>query len=225
MAGDLVNRATMFSRTARVAPEKAVFRPALPMRSVPGLNGAGMTKMTYAEQLKHPSWQRKRLSMLDAAGWACSSCGAKEKTLHVHHRRYIKGRLAWEYEDENFDVLCEDCHADEHDAEEVLKQLLATPFMYPGANLRIAIGLLGGYMRASYDLPEGLDKECERVAGGDLMDLGVVAHTIGISSIATIAEFFSLRTTGSIDHGPVVEELLRRWEAAPKKAEEASSDA
>lgn len=85
-------------RAARVAPEKAVFRPALPLRSLPGSIGRTMLKMAYRDQLLHPNWQRKRLEMLEAAGWECTSCGGAEKTLHVHHKRYVKGRMAWEYE-------------------------------------------------------------------------------------------------------------------------------
>ena len=46
---------------ARVAPEKAVFRPALPMSFVPGITEIQMATMTYKEQLQHPNWQRKRL--------------------------------------------------------------------------------------------------------------------------------------------------------------------
>lgn len=102
-------------RMARVAPEKAVFRPALPVRSEPALNGATMqTKLTYKEQLLHPNWQRKRLEMLAASNWKCSGCGGTDTTLHVHHKRYIKGRMAWEYDIYELIVLCEKCHATEH---------------------------------------------------------------------------------------------------------------
>lgn len=82
-----------------------------------------MNKLTYADQLKHPNWQRKRLEMLDAAGFECSCCGDKETTLHVHHRQYIKGRLAWEYENTQLAVLCESCHKVEHQCLDGLKQL------------------------------------------------------------------------------------------------------
>lgn len=70
--------------------------------------------MTYAEQLRHPNWQRKRLEMLDLAGWECSNCGDKEGMLHVHHKRYVKGRKAWEYGSDELQVLCECCHAQTH---------------------------------------------------------------------------------------------------------------
>lgn len=84
-----------------------------------------MAKLTYSEQLKHPKWQRRRLERLNAAQFMCESCGEAEKTLHVHHRRYIKGRMAWEYDDEELPVLCEDCHALEHDARSRLDALIS----------------------------------------------------------------------------------------------------
>lgn len=112
-------------RTARVAPEKAVFRPALPLRSSPGSNGTDMTKMTYGEQLKHPNWQRKRLEALERAGWVCERCCGGEVTLHVHHKHYVKGRMAWEYSQAELAVLCEDCHEEEHQLSSFRSGLLA----------------------------------------------------------------------------------------------------
>jgi hypothetical protein len=82
------------------------------------------TRMTYGEQLKHPNWQRVRLECLNAAGWKCQHCGDSESTLHVHHRRYIKGRMAWEYPRENFVVLCEECHESQHVDRELLERVL-----------------------------------------------------------------------------------------------------
>lgn len=55
----------MFLRAARVAPKKAVFRPALPMRLLPGMTEMRMAK-SYFEKLKDPRWQKKRLEALEA---------------------------------------------------------------------------------------------------------------------------------------------------------------
>jgi hypothetical protein len=96
-------------RTARVAPEKAVFRPVLPLRSLPGLPESKMAS-SYALLLKRPEWQKKRLEILNDRGWACESCDDTESTLHVHHRAYIKGRKPWEYDEDQLEVLCEACH-------------------------------------------------------------------------------------------------------------------
>lgn len=73
--------------------------------------------MTYVEKLKDPRWQKKRLEILSADNWTCQNCDSKEKTLHVHHKIYIKGRQPWDYSDSNFITLCDKCH----EAEEKLK--------------------------------------------------------------------------------------------------------
>lgn len=70
--------------------------------------------MSYGDLLRDPRWQKKRLEMLDAAGWKCKTCGSGEKTLNVHHRKYRSGAKPWEYENTELDVLCEDCHAALH---------------------------------------------------------------------------------------------------------------
>ena len=68
-------------------------------------------KSTYWELLQHPEWQKKRLHILEAAGFKCSWCDDGQKTLHVHHTYYEKGLKPWEYPDESLHCLCEDCHA------------------------------------------------------------------------------------------------------------------
>jgi hypothetical protein len=40
--------------------------------------------MSYADLLKDPRWQKKRLEVLESNGWACEACGSATKTLHVH---------------------------------------------------------------------------------------------------------------------------------------------
>ena len=84
-----------------------------------------MTEMSYASQLRHPSWQKRRLEMLDRAGFECSNCGDAESPLHVHHRQYFKGRKVWEYSDEELCVLCEDCHAQEHGDWDGIKKIIS----------------------------------------------------------------------------------------------------
>jgi hypothetical protein len=45
----------------------------------------------YAEKLTNPKWQKKRLRILERAGWKCESCGDSEESLQVHHLVYSKG--------------------------------------------------------------------------------------------------------------------------------------
>ena len=62
------------------------------------------------EDTKDPRWQRLRLLIMDRDEWACVACGAKDRTLHVHHIKYT-GRL-WDAPPEDLQTLCEQCHSD-----------------------------------------------------------------------------------------------------------------
>lgn len=79
-----------------------------------------MSGLTYREQLLHPRWQRKRLGVLERDGWMCMRCCADDKTLQVHHKRYVKGRMAWEYPDDELISLCSDCHHQTHEEKDAL---------------------------------------------------------------------------------------------------------
>lgn len=70
--------------------------------------------MTYAEQLKDPRWQRKRLIIFERDGWACVACSNTNETLHVHHKYYAKGKKPWEYPDGDLETLCSTCHKNKH---------------------------------------------------------------------------------------------------------------
>lgn len=70
---------------------------------------------SYAAKLKDPRWQKKRLEVLERAGWACEMCGDSESTLHVHHKQYLKGREPWEYDADQLASLCEICHSATHE--------------------------------------------------------------------------------------------------------------
>ena len=71
-------------------------------------------RLPYAEQLKHPLWQKRRLEVLQAAGWVCACCGAQDDQLHAHHKAYVKGRLPWDYADDMLECLCDRCHEAAH---------------------------------------------------------------------------------------------------------------
>ena len=66
--------------------------------------------MTYSEKLKDPRWQKKRLEILDEAGFECENCGNTEKTLHVHHKFYERNKNPWDYDTIDLSVFCTDCH-------------------------------------------------------------------------------------------------------------------
>lgn len=101
-------------------------------------------KMTYAAQLRHPNWQRKRLQILERDGFTCQLCYDTETQLHVHHKRYIKGRLAWEYENEYLLTVCENCHHDAHELADELAQAVALlPIQSQGLPM-LVVGMIAG---------------------------------------------------------------------------------
>lgn len=122
-----------------------------------------MKKLTYAQQLAHPSWQRRRLEMLSAADWKCVGCGATEEQLHVHHRIYIKGRMAWEYADNELAVLCSKCHGLEHEAKDLLDELLLT-VPQKRMPIRVALAFLSNYFTGSSDIYNPADESIFDVA-------------------------------------------------------------
>lgn len=77
-----------------------------------GTEGISVDLMSksYAEKLKDPRWQAKRLEILSRDEFTCLTCQSKDKTLHVHHRWYEKGLDPWDYESDVYQTLCEDCH-------------------------------------------------------------------------------------------------------------------
>jgi 5-methylcytosine-specific restriction endonuclease McrA len=79
----------------------------------------------YGEKLKDPRWQKKRLELLNRDKWTCQVCLSEEHTLHIHHRRYVKELLPWEYPDHMMVTLCEFCHANEGEQMfEAIKELI-----------------------------------------------------------------------------------------------------
>jgi len=74
-----------------------------------------MAKMSYAEKLRDPRWQRKRLEALESANWECDHCEESQKTLSVHHKFYVNGREPWDYSIRQLEVLCDDCHREAGD--------------------------------------------------------------------------------------------------------------
>ena len=74
--------------------------------------------LTYEELLNKPKWRKKRNQILEKYGHVCSICKSTVK-LQVHHLYYEKDQNGkwknpWNYPDEAFAVLCEDCHKKMH---------------------------------------------------------------------------------------------------------------
>lgn len=150
-----------------------------------------MTKMTYAEQLKHPNWQRKRLEMLELAEWECSECGCSDRTLHVHHKQYFKGRMAWEYESYELAVLCDECHKDEHEADDGLKTMLSL------SHIPSIAALVAGFCLDNDNIPREViyaARDCDPLAfaAGFIASLSYASCNIGqMDEVAALAAAFS----------------------------------
>ncbi len=69
-----------------------------------------MSSSDYAEKLKDPRWQKKRLEIFQRDNWTCKKCGEKTKTLHIHHLLYIPRVEPWDIPSGFLVTLCEDCH-------------------------------------------------------------------------------------------------------------------
>lgn len=69
-------------------------------------------KAFYAEKLLDVRWRIKRLRIVERDK-ICQQCRSGYR-LHVHHKRYIKNKEPWEYEDEDLITLCQHCHWQEH---------------------------------------------------------------------------------------------------------------
>ncbi len=78
--------------------------------------------MTYAEKLKDPRWQKKRLKILERDNFTCQGCGNTKKTLHVHHMKYDKE--PWLIDDESLTTLCDSCHEIFHHSVNLIKNKL-----------------------------------------------------------------------------------------------------
>jgi len=88
--------------------------------------------MTYAEKLKDPRWQKRRLEILNRDQWTCQKCKDKDSTLHVHHRYYVFGCEPWEVPDEALVTVCFVCHEEEEGIAKEAKSKLLTVFLNAG---------------------------------------------------------------------------------------------
>ena len=131
-------------------------------------------QIPWSQQYKHPNWQRKRLEAMEAAQFSCEDCGDTETTLNVHHQRYVKGRMIWEYELHELMVLCEPCHQTQHQDKELLHQVL----QYAGtAGVRQAACLLGGYLDAQCAL-DGFVRDEIKKADPGFYEIGMAASCL-----------------------------------------------
>ena len=66
--------------------------------------------LSYEEKLQDPRWQKKRLEIFERDGWACRECHHTDRTLCVHHLKYLPDTEPWDYPDHLLRTLCSSCH-------------------------------------------------------------------------------------------------------------------
>jgi hypothetical protein len=91
-------------------------------------DAGGASYMTYADQIKSPKWQKKRLEILERDKFTCQWCGSKDEKLNVHHYFYFKDCDIWDYEDYFLITVCDECHEWFHIQNDILKTLLSHMF-------------------------------------------------------------------------------------------------
>ncbi len=70
-------------------------------------------RLSYAEQLEHQEWHKKREEILERDSHKCQMCGNSgtiDNPLNVHHRYYLYKRYAWSYDNSALITLCKMCH-------------------------------------------------------------------------------------------------------------------
>lgn len=67
----------------------------------------------YKDQLKDKRWKKLANKIRKRDEYTCQMCGSHKK-LQVHHKHYIAGKMAWEYNDSDLITLCKDCHKKIH---------------------------------------------------------------------------------------------------------------
>ncbi len=79
---------------------------------------------SYAEKLRDPRWQRKRLEIMQRDCFRCLECGDAGETLNVDHGYYEYGRDPWDYPDWSLRTLCRTHHEHITERRKQLKMLI-----------------------------------------------------------------------------------------------------
>ena len=135
-----------------------------------------MSASTYWELLKRPEWQKRRLERLSECEFACQACYNTESQLHVHHKRYVKGRKPWEYEDFELAVLCDSCHTFAHEEINRVNEIFAHLHYDGPQSHHCAMALISGFFSGL--IPDNLITENYDLTGD---------YHYGIGGLAKIA--------------------------------------
>ena len=79
-----------------------------------GFDGIYRNVYENKELLKDIKWKKKRQFILDRDNWTCVLCGSSNKRLNIHHKKYFKDKMPWEYPDDLLITVCKECHTKIH---------------------------------------------------------------------------------------------------------------
>ena len=76
-----------------------------------------MAENQFWQKYRDRRWQKKRLRIMERAGFRCEMCGSGDpkQTLNVHHGFYRSKADPWDYPDDTLWCLCEGCHEEAGD--------------------------------------------------------------------------------------------------------------
>lgn len=137
-------------------------------------------KVSYAELLKDPRWQKKRLEVMQRDGFRCQHCLRDDKPLQVHHLVYDKDKKPWEYEDNQLITLCEDCHQNETEENSEIYnrfKVLVNQFKKSKLSLSVLNCILGQLSEFLYSFNENEEyDQCDKDAIKEFIELCIYSY-------------------------------------------------
>lgn len=137
-------------------------------------------KVSYAEMLKDPRWQKKRLEVMQRDGFRCQHCLREDKPLQVHHLVYDKDKKPWEYDNNQLITLCEDCHQNETEENSEIYnyfKILVSQFKKSKLSLSVLNGILGQLSEFLYSFNENEEyDQCDKDAIKEFIELCIYSY-------------------------------------------------
>lgn len=125
-------------------------------------------KSSYADKLRDPRWENRRMWFVRKHGAWCRSCKRKGIEFQVHHKVYRKGVEPWDHTDDEMILLCRGCHLEWHQALQEFRGAVIGSI--PVSSAKIIIRALGILLR--FNRPESVGYALAQLA----CEQNTVAH-------------------------------------------------
>jgi hypothetical protein len=151
----------------------------------------------YQKKLLDPRWQKRRLEILKRDGWKCVNCGETEKSLHVHHKKYLAGYEPWDTPKKYLETLCGDCHKSAWETRAYF-QTIVLDLVKPCDQRQVA-GYIEGLLLADacpctavevrdYEHAEGIGAAYGLTAEEVIQMMPCTDHTVTVEQLTTYAK-------------------------------------